>query len=79
MCEQLAQGRYLRAARPGVEFVTSEVASQRLNHYATRPHTCVWELANWGSPFIVKMAGKMKVAMIHMVAGRSLQAINLVG
>jgi len=39
----------------------------------------VWELANWGSPFIVKMAGKMKVAMIHMVAGRSLQAINLVG
>ena len=34
-CEQLAQGqgRYLTAARPGVELVTSRVASQR--HHAT--------------------------------------------
>jgi len=29
VCEQLAQGRYLTAARPGVELVTSRVASQR--------------------------------------------------
>ena len=29
--EQLAQGRYLIAARPGVELATSRVASQRLN------------------------------------------------
>ena len=35
VCEQLAQGRYLTAARPGVEFATSRVASQRLNHYTT--------------------------------------------
>jgi len=39
VCEQLAQGRYLTAARPGVELATSRVASQRLNHYTTRPHT----------------------------------------
>ena len=38
MCEQLTQGRYLAAARPGVELATSRVASQRLNHYTTRPH-----------------------------------------
>jgi len=36
-CEQLAQGRYLTAARPGVEVATSRVASQRLNHYTSRP------------------------------------------
>jgi len=36
VCEQLAQGHYLTAARPGVELATSRVASQRLNHYATR-------------------------------------------
>jgi len=38
VCEQLAQGRYLTAARPGVELATSQVASQCLNHYTTRPH-----------------------------------------
>ena len=29
-CEQLAQGRYLTAKRPGVELTTSRFASQRL-------------------------------------------------
>ena len=38
MCEQLAQGRYLTAAQPGVELTTSRVASQHPNHYTTRPH-----------------------------------------
>ena len=38
VCEQLAQGRYLTPARPGVELATSRVESQRLNHYTTRPH-----------------------------------------
>ena len=38
VCEQLAQGRYLIAKRPGVELATSRVASQRPNHYTTRPH-----------------------------------------
>jgi len=37
VCEQLAQGSYLTAAWPGVELATSQVASQRLNHYTTRP------------------------------------------
>jgi len=37
VCEQLAQGRYLTAARPGVELATSRVASQHPNHYTTRP------------------------------------------
>ena len=37
MCERLVQGRYLTAARSGVELATSRVASQRLNHYTTRP------------------------------------------
>jgi len=32
------QGRYLTAAGPGVELLTSRVASQRLTHYTTRPH-----------------------------------------
>ena len=36
VCEQLAQ--ILTAARPGVELATSRVASQRANHYTTRPH-----------------------------------------
>jgi len=36
VCEQLAQGRYLTAARPGVEIATFRVASQRLNHYTTK-------------------------------------------
>ena len=39
VCEQLAQGRYLTAARPGVELATSGVASQHLNHYTIRPVT----------------------------------------
>jgi len=38
VCEQLAQGHYLTAARPGIELATSRVASQHLNHYTTRPH-----------------------------------------
>ena len=38
VCEQLAQGRYLTAKRPGVELATSRVASQRPSHYNTRPH-----------------------------------------
>ena len=37
VCEQLVQGCYLTAARPGVELATSQVASQRLNHYTARP------------------------------------------
>ena len=28
MCEQLAQGRYLTAARPGVEFATSLICNE---------------------------------------------------
>ena len=39
VCEQLAQGRYLTVEQPVVELVTSRVASQRHNHYTTRPHT----------------------------------------
>ena len=38
VCEQLAQGRYLTAAWPGVELATSRVARQRHDHYTTRPH-----------------------------------------
>ena len=38
-CVQLASGRYLSAAWPGVELATSRVAGQRLNHYTTRPQT----------------------------------------
>ena len=38
VCEQLSQGCYLTAERPGVELSTSRVASQRPNHYTTR-HT----------------------------------------
>jgi len=37
VCEQLAEGRYLTAKRPSVELATSRVASQRPNHYTTRP------------------------------------------
>ena len=33
VCKQLAQSRYLAAERPWVEAATSQVASQRLNHY----------------------------------------------
>ena len=36
VCEQLAQGCYLKAERPGVEPATVCVASQHPNHYATR-------------------------------------------
>jgi len=36
--EQLAQGRYPAAKRPGVELATSRATSQRLNHCTTRPH-----------------------------------------
>jgi len=45
VCEQLAWGRCLTAARPGVELATSRVASQRLNHYTTRPHF-LWAKSN---------------------------------
>jgi len=38
VCQQLANGRYLTAERPAVELATSRVASQRLDHYNTRPH-----------------------------------------
>jgi len=38
MCEKFAQGRCLTAERPGVELATSRVASQRPNHYSTKPH-----------------------------------------
>jgi len=38
VCEHLAQGHYLTVVQPGVELATSRVASQRLNHYTTRPH-----------------------------------------
>ena len=39
--EQLAQGRFLTAARPVVELAISRVASQRLNYYTTRPHLTI--------------------------------------
>ena len=42
VCKQLAQGRYLTAARPGVELATSRVARQRLNHYTARPNSYWW-------------------------------------
>ena len=32
----------LTAERPVVELATSRVASQRPNHYTTRPHSLVW-------------------------------------
>jgi len=38
MREQLAQGRYLAAKRPGIELATSRVASQCHKHHTTRPH-----------------------------------------
>ena len=37
VCEQLAQGCYLKMERPGVEPVTFCFASQHPNHYTTRP------------------------------------------
>jgi len=37
VCEQLAQGPYMTAERPGVELATSGIASQRLNQHSTRP------------------------------------------
>ena len=36
VCEQLAQGCYLKVERPGVEPATFCVASQHHNHYTTR-------------------------------------------
>jgi len=39
VCEQLAQGCYLKVERPGVEPATSGVANQHANHYVTRLHT----------------------------------------
>ena len=44
VCEQLAQGCYLKVERPGVEPATFCVASQHPNHYTTRPHTAATEL-----------------------------------
>ena len=38
VCEQLAQGCYLKAERPGVEPATFGVEVQRPDHYATRSH-----------------------------------------
>ena len=35
VCQQLAQGRYLKVDRPGAEPATFCVASQRPNHYTT--------------------------------------------
>ena len=34
-CEQLAQGCYPIAPRPGIEFTTSEAQVERFNHYTT--------------------------------------------
>ena len=39
VAEAHAQSRYLTAGRPGIEFASSRVASQHLNHYTTRPHS----------------------------------------
>jgi len=44
VCEQLAQGCYLTVEWPGFELMTSQVASQRPNHYTTRPHWLHTEL-----------------------------------
>ena len=38
VCEQLAQGCYLKVERPGVEPETFCVASQHPNHYITRAY-----------------------------------------
>ena len=35
VCEQLAQGCYLKVERPGIEPATFCVASQHLNHYTS--------------------------------------------
>ena len=37
VCEQLAQGCYLKVKRPGIKPATFCVASQHPNHYTTRP------------------------------------------
>ena len=41
VCEQLAQGCYLKVERPGVEPATFYVASQDPNHYTTRRHNSI--------------------------------------
>jgi len=38
VCEQLAQGCYLKVEQPGVEPATFCVVSQHPNHYTTRLH-----------------------------------------
>jgi len=42
VCEQLAEGCYLKVERPGVEPVTFYVASQDPNHYTTRRHNSIY-------------------------------------
>jgi len=37
VCEQLAQGCYLKVERPGLEPATFCAASQHPNHYTTKP------------------------------------------
>ena len=46
MCEQLAQGCYLKAEQPRVEPATLSRKTNALNHYATRPHTKIIGLRN---------------------------------
>ena len=55
VCEQLAQGRYLTAERPGVELATSRVVSQRFNHYTTMPR--LYEAVYKSSDFTQKRFG----------------------
>ena len=53
VCEQLAQGSYLKADRPGLEPATLLV--QRPNSYTARPHTneTTWQLAVAGLGFSI--------------------------
>jgi len=39
VCEQLAQGCYLRLEWPGIELMTFQLQVQHPNHYITKPHT----------------------------------------
>ena len=54
VCEQFG---HLTAARPRVELATSGVASQRLNHYTTRPHSN-WDGRKWPGSKCVKLIDK---------------------